>query len=47
MTLEDEPTMIFDRKCEVGHNFDDDLLKLLEEILPPFNLAAMMQDMEH
>lgn len=47
VTPEQEPTMIFDRKCEVRHNFDDELLKTLEEILPPFNLAAMIQDMQH
>ena len=47
VTPEEEPTMIFDRKCEVRHNFDDELLKTLEEILPPFNLAAMIQDMQH
>lgn len=48
VTPEDEPTMIFDRKCEVRHNFDDKLLALLEEILPPFNPAMLFaQDVQH
>jgi len=48
ITLEDEATMIFDRKCEVRHNYDDELMKFLEEILPPFNLAMLLaQDVQH
>jgi para-nitrobenzyl esterase len=44
----DEATMIFDRKCEIRHNYDDELMNLLEEILPPFNLAALFsQDVQH
>lgn len=42
VTPEDEPTMIFDRECRVGHNYDDALLNRLEEISPPFNLFEMM-----
>ena len=42
MTEEKEPTMIFDRECEVRYNFDDELYQKIDEILPPFNLMQMM-----
>lgn len=42
VTEEDEPTMIFDRECEVRHNYDDELLALCKEILPPINIMEMM-----
>lgn len=48
VTPGDEATMIFDRKCEIRYNYDDELMKLLEEILPPFNLAALFsQDVQY
>lgn len=44
-----EPTMIFDRECGIREDYDDALLALIEEALPPFNLMAMMaaQDVQH
>lgn len=48
VTDSDEPTMIFDRVCEVRHNYDDELLKFIEEKLPPFTMADMIgQDVQH
>jgi len=37
VTPGDEHTMIFDRQCEVRHNYDDELMALLQEISPPFS----------
>ncbi len=42
VTEEKEPTMIFDRECEVRYNFDDELYQKIDDILPPFNLMEMM-----
>lgn len=48
VTTEEEPTMIFDRTCHVENNFDDDLMQLMEKVLPPFNIMEMMkQDIQH
>ncbi|MCI8772308.1 MAG: carboxylesterase/lipase family protein [Lachnospiraceae bacterium] len=49
VTSEKEPTMIFDRECEVRMNFDDKLYELIDSILPPFNLAELTkeQDIQH
>lgn len=49
VTKEQEPTMIFDRECEVRYNFDDRLLERMDSILPPFNLMAMVaeQNVQH
>ena len=49
VTPDEEPTMIFDRKCEVRMNFDDSLYTLIDSILPPFNLMEIManQDIQH
>jgi len=49
VTTEQEPTMIFDRKCEVRMNFDDALYELIDSILPPFSLMTAMesQDIQH
>lgn len=49
VTPDQEPTMIFDRKCEVRINFDDNLYALIDSILPPFNLMALMaeQNIQH
>lgn len=44
VTKEQEPTMIFDKECEVRNNFDDCLLEKVDSILPPFNLMAMMAE---
>ena len=45
VTEESEPTMIFDRECEIRSNYDDELLDLIDSILPPFDLMAMMAEM--
>lgn len=49
VTEEKEPTMIFDRTCEVRNNYDDELFQLIDSILPPFNMMEMMaaQDVQH
>lgn len=49
VTPDREPTMIFDRKCEVRMNFDDSLYTLIDSILPPFNLMEIMaaQNIQH
>ncbi len=48
VTKEEEPTQIFDRQCRVGNNFDDELMALMERVLPKFNLMAMMkQNVQH
>ena len=41
-TPTDEPTMIFDSTCEVRHNFDDEVLRLLKEVLPELTLESMV-----
>lgn len=38
----DEATMIFDRECEVRHNFDDKLLQMYLDASPQFDPAAVM-----
>ncbi|NBJ92430.1 carboxylesterase/lipase family protein [Parablautia muri] len=47
VTPEVEPTMIFDKKCEIRYNFDDKLYERIDSILPPFNLMEMMADSEN
>ena len=49
VTETEEPTMIFDRECQVRDHFDDELLKLIDSILPPFNLMEQMasQNIQH
>lgn len=47
VTPSDEPTMIFDRECEVRHNFDDQLLNKLDEVMSPFSIFEMMKDAQH
>ncbi len=49
VTTAQEPTMIFDRVCEVRMNFDDALYELIDSILPPFNMVKIMetQDIQH
>ncbi len=39
VTIEKEPTMIFDCPCEVRDNYDDDLLDFMEEVLPATTLT--------
>lgn len=49
VTVDREPTMIFDRTCEVRMNFDDSLYTLIDSILSPFNLMEVMasQNVQH
>lgn len=49
VTPEEEPTMIFDRECELRYHFDDKLYEKIDSILPPFNLMEMMAgaDIQH
>lgn len=49
VTAQQEPTMIFDRACEVRMNYDDALYERIDSILPPFNMMKMMetQDIQH
>lgn len=42
VTEQEEPTMLFDRQCQVRDHYDDALLKLIDSILPPFNLMQML-----
>jgi para-nitrobenzyl esterase len=37
VTSQAEPTMLFDRDCQVRTNYDDELLAFIEKTLPPFN----------
>ena len=46
VTKSEEPTMIFDRECEVRMNFDDALYELIDSILPPFNMAEQTKDQD-
>ena len=34
--------MIFDKDCVVRENFDNELLKLLKQVLPEFSLEMLM-----
>lgn len=49
VTAEREPTMIFDKACEVRFNYDDELFRLIDSVLPPFNLMEMLasQNVQH
>ena len=44
-----EPTMIFDRTCELRMNYDDALYAEIDRALPPFDLTAAMseQNVQH
>lgn len=42
VTAQKEPTMVFDRECELRYNFDDKLYENIDSILPPFNLMEML-----
>lgn len=47
VTQEVEPTMIFDKECEIRYNFDDKLYEKIDSYLPPFNLMEMMANNEN
>ena len=49
ITQTEEPTMIFDRICEVRDHYDDALYEMIDSILPPFNLHEDVneEDMQH
>lgn len=48
VTADRIPTMIFDKNCELRINYDDELMTLLEEIMPPISLATLFeQDIQH
>lgn len=49
VTPDEEPTMIFDRECELRYHFDDKLYEKIDSILPPYNLMEMMAgaDIQH
>lgn len=47
VTLEKEPTMIFDRECCIRYNFDDELYEKIDSILPPFNFMKTMSSEEN
>lgn len=49
VTEEQEPTMIFDKECEVRYNFDNALFERINSILPPCNLMETLndQDVQH
>lgn len=48
VTPQEEATMLLDAPVRVGTNYDDDLLAKIEEVLPPFSLAALMsEDIQH
>lgn len=46
VTEDSEPTMIFDRACQVREHYDDELLDLIDAVLPPFNLMEMMASLD-
>lgn len=39
-TPDDEATMIFDKHCEVRHNYDHELVALVKETRPPFRFGG-------
>ncbi len=43
VTPDVEPTMIFDQECRAVDNFDDELMALMEEVLPKFNIMSLMK----
>lgn len=47
VTKKEEPTMIFDRNCELRYNFDDKLYEKIDSILPPFDFMAMKDSEEN
>lgn len=49
VTEEREPSMIFDEVCRLQERYDDELYRMIDEILPPFDLMKEMaeQDVQH
>lgn len=49
VTPDREPTMLFDRVCEVRENYDDELYALIDSILPPYQTKEELekQDVQH
>lgn len=49
VTPDREPTMVFDRVCEVRENYDDELYALIDSILPPYQTKEELekQDVQH
>lgn len=48
VTVDKEATMIYDRDCKVLYNYDDELLKVLNEACGPISLAEIFaQDVQH
>ena len=45
-TPDHEVTMVFDRTCYTGENFDDEVLRLLKEVLPAFSFETLMSSMD-
>ena len=46
VTPDEEPTMIFDRICELRYQFDDKLYEKIDSILPPFDMEQLTQEQE-
>lgn len=44
VTPDQEPTMIFDRVCEVRYQFDDKLYEKIDSILPPASLEEVTKE---
>ena len=48
VTLEDVPTMTFDRESSVRHNYDDEVFAEIRKVLPVFSFADMAgEDIQH
>ena len=48
VTTNQEPTMVFDRDTQLRLNYDDKIIELCQEVLPPFNIMDLMsQDVQH
>ena len=43
VTADTEPTMLFDEECRIACNYDDQLLALLDSILPPCTIAQLQE----
>ncbi len=46
VTENEEPTMVFDQKCEVRNCYDDTLYELIDSILPPVCLREEIKDQD-
>ncbi len=48
VSADTEPTMIFDAACRVANNFDDELLRLADSVLPKISIRNLMkQNVQH